>query len=614
MSTGHELKALEVPQISVDFLEKDPSRDLRGREKLTVLEYLLLDDAIKELGTQKFGKTVVDNIFLEPVRAWVTENWESDFVYDLSKKSVPISFRNSLALALFTTKISDHLSRMGTIEIYNTRDMQKIFEEHKLPMPKGLTQIDYNSLPTEARRELVIPVVNNLYMAESVAHAKLLFPEGVNRDAVLLSDPSLLFELISPGDSNTIRFDSIGSLESQSAAARACIKDYVKIRTLGYAVKELEKRKKLHEQEKPAVTRKTEELKPRLKFKKGTKLWDIFPYGEGETKEDIVNTFRKIADFYGIVYIADSGSHEDNYVHLILDPEGNLKCETGFGGGFFVEESFSRKCNALTGRFKNPYQDQDRIKAVAKLINELKDEIEENRTAIQLAKAKHGKTSFVVEKGFLEVLTGRKFKEEVKPEELEEGETLSKEAKETVGVFEKSKPTTEREWWDTSAEERQLVVYSSRPVDKRVIELDYAILRAIRDTVHFDLSSIFKSMARTYREENLENWLGASYSLLSKFRGIMVDTSKSFEVLGIPPINDENEVKRAYHQIALKTHPDRTRQLPPEDVLKTTERYIQATEAYDNIVERIGKHDVDVLSPTFYLGRISQLFKKEVIL
>jgi hypothetical protein len=603
MNASHELKALEVPQVSVDFLEEDPLRDLLGREKLTVLEYLLLDDAIKELGIQKFRKSVVDNIPLEPVRAWVTENWESDFVYDLSKKAVPISFRNSLALALFTTKISDHLSQMGTIEIYNSRDMQKIFEEHKLPVPKGLAKIDYNSLPTEIRRELVIPVVNNLYMAENVARAKLLFPEGVDRDAVLLNDPSLLFELLYPGDSKTIRFDSIGNLEAQSAAARACIKDYVKIRTLGHAVKELEKKEELHEQEKPV---EVIEPKPRLKFKKGTKLWDVFPYAAGEAKEDVVKAFRKIAD-YGTVYVADPGSYEDNYAHLILDPEGNLKCEIGFDG--ILDEPFSRECNALTGRFKNSYQDQDRIKAVTRLINELKDELDQNRAAIQWAKAKHGKTNFVVEKGFLEVLTGRGF-EEVKPGELEKGEVLAKEAKETVGVFEKSKPTTGSEWWDASVEERRLVVYSSGPVDKRVIELDYAILSSIKDTVHFDLSSIFKFMAEDYREDHLKSWFGASYSLLSNFRGVMTDMTKMFKDLGIPPTDDEHEIKNAWREIVGQTHPDRTSNLPPGEVLKATNRYMQATEAYENIMARRNRYGADVLSPTFYLGRISELFNK----
>jgi hypothetical protein len=589
MDSNQELKALEVPQLSVDFLEQDSRKDLTGEQKLTLLEYLLLDDTIKELGTQRFGKTIIDNVFLEPVRKWVTENWESEFIYDLSKKAVPISFRNSLALGLFTTKITDYLNQMESVELYVTRHIQGIFEKSKLQVSSGLTQVDYKPLPIEVKRELVIPIVDNLYKAESIVKAKLLFPGGIDRKTIMLSDPGLLFELISPDKSDIIYFDSIGNLEAQATAARECIRDYVKIKTLESVVKKIEEEKKLTAPEKPE-----KELKPIKdslpKFKTGTTLYDVFPYNEGEKKEDVLRAFRKIAHFYGYSYVSQSSGWEEPSVELNLDDAGKLTCVIGPGQDDFTSSSSKR--NALTGRFGCKYEDELRVEAVRKLIDDLRYEIRGNKAAIQTAKAKYGKTNFIIEKGFLEVLTGKEFKE------TEEGKILVKEAKETVGVFEE--PAKEGK--------NQLVVYSNRPIDERVLELDKKILESIMYSMDFDISSMLRSLLSSRRKDNLREWFGSSYSLLSQFRGIMIDASKSFNVLGIAPTNNESEAKEAYRNIVLRTHPDRTSHLVPEEILNATTTYIQATEAYQNIMARIGKHEVDVLSPTFYLGRISQLF------
>ena len=186
---SQELVRFEVPRVSVDFL----GDELTGRQKQTVLKYLSLDDAIEKIGTQRFRKSTVDNVSLQPVREWISENWVEDFIYDLNQRNVPISFRASLAVGLFTTRITDYLTNIGSVEIYASRDIQEVFKKHELLIPQGLTQIDYAALPADIKRELAIPIVENLYKAEAIAKANLLFPNGVNQQAVLLSNPSLLF-------------------------------------------------------------------------------------------------------------------------------------------------------------------------------------------------------------------------------------------------------------------------------------------------------------------------------------------------------------------------------------------------------------------------------------
>lgn len=187
------LARLEVPRVSVDLM----GDDLTGRQKLTVINYLMLEDSIFALGTQKFEKATLDNIPLKPVRDWVKQHWQEEFVLDLSKRNLPISFRVSLALALFTTRITRHLSEVeGGVEVYATRKVQGVLREHKLPELQGLITIDYASLPTQVKADLVIPIIDNLSQAQLVAQAKVLFPDGIPTRALYLADLSSMMALL----------------------------------------------------------------------------------------------------------------------------------------------------------------------------------------------------------------------------------------------------------------------------------------------------------------------------------------------------------------------------------------------------------------------------------
>ena len=121
---SQELLSFEVPRVSVDFL----ADDLTGRQKLTVLGYLSLDDTITQIGLQRFGKTTIENISFQDIRDWFLENWGEEFAYDLNQRNIPISFRASLALELFRTKIIKYLEKLGEVEIYASREVQEIFK------------------------------------------------------------------------------------------------------------------------------------------------------------------------------------------------------------------------------------------------------------------------------------------------------------------------------------------------------------------------------------------------------------------------------------------------------------------------------------------------------
>lgn len=591
-----ELLRLEEPMVSVDFL----GDELIGRKKQTILKYLSLDDAIEQIGTQRFSKNTVDNVLLQPVRGWISENWDDDFIYDLSQRNLPISFRTSLAIGLFTTKIIDHLTDMGAVEVYASKDIQNIFENNELPVPQGLTKIDYASLPADVKRELVIPIVGNLYKAKSVAMANLLFQEGIKKQAVEFYDPGLLFKLTDiKEESDIVYFDKIKNLDMQANAAAACIKHYFDIKSSKRPAKEeqedpedIEKSLKELEERQEGLTEILQV--PKVEFDEGTTLYDIFPFMKEETHEDLQRAFKRIA-FYGTAYISKADEFDRTYLTLAKDGKLRIKYEfdSYSSSPEFVE------ADAISGKLypENPNNlyDEYRSKAVFELIMDIREEIDETYIAIQGAKARYNKTTFAVEKGLMKVLTSKIFEEEP---ETDEDKRLAREAKATAGIYEGLS--------ELDQNENQLTVYSNKPVDEMTLELDYNILGVIDRDCNFDISDLF-----SVHRDNLGDWFSTADSLLSTFRSVLVGSSEAFSILDIPPTNNPDEVKKAYRAIAVQLHPDKTPHLPYEAQLKATGKFMKASEAYETIMLRIGAHDVDSLSPTFYLGRISRLFENK---
>ena len=589
---ANELMQFEVPRAGVDFLEYE----LDGTNKLAVLKYLSLDKTIEQLGIQKFSKETVRNIAFEPVRECISEKWGDEFVYDLSKKNIPITFRASLSAALFSTKIIEYLDSLENVEIYASREIKQIYQKYDLPVPEGLTDIDYSSLPSDLKNELAISIVDNLQRAEAVVHAKLLFPEGVDIMAIFYSNPDLIFDLARHNnESGIMSFDKIENLDVQSTAAFACINDYVKIRLLQDIAENTDI------EEKPVEDQKIEEPEPEniqqspdFNYDKGTTLFDIFPFEDEENKEDLLKLFRIM---YGTAYFGDAD--ETDKCYLMLKDDGTLSFEYEFYDWGFPRDMPPIELNALTETVDyEKYGDYDeyRSNAVLNIISEIRHEMDTTKKAITEAKAKYGKTSFIVEKGFLDALTSRNNKA------IEDAvdNLLAEDDKKTAGVSGKNPDDMQN----------NLVVYSDTPVDDRMVEIDYRILRVIEEQFSLNLSDVF-SLTSKRSKDNIGDWFSSVDALISKFESVLVDSSEYFAVLEIDPTNNEKAVLKAYRKIAMETHEDKISHLPPEEQLAAKEKFRKSAEAYKNIIERINNKNLNTNSPTFYLGRISQLFKEE---
>jgi len=88
----------------------------------------------------------------------------------------------------------------------------------------------------------------------------------------------------------------------------------------------------------------------------------------------------------------------------------------------------------------------------------------------------------------------------------------------------------------------------------------------------------------TYLEINLMDYRTVG----AMFGGTAVNYNKAYEILGIERNSTEEEVKKAFRQLALKYHPDRVTHLG-EDVRKAAEeKFKKILEAYEAVKKEKG--------------------------
>jgi DnaJ like chaperone protein len=92
----------------------------------------------------------------------------------------------------------------------------------------------------------------------------------------------------------------------------------------------------------------------------------------------------------------------------------------------------------------------------------------------------------------------------------------------------------------------------------------------------------------TGTEENLIRRISANLGLGEQvFRQvraeILGDSDRAWEILGISPGSDVEEIKAAYRQLSMKNHPDKVASLGPEFVRVAEERFKAIQEAYEEI-------------------------------
>ena len=134
----NELMLYELPREEVDFSENT----LSGKDMLSILGYVRLEETLGNIGTQSFDEAVIKNIDTEPLRELVYKNLGKSFKYDLAGKDIPIAVKTSLSLAILKTRIIECLTDLETVEVFSSPDIKEVFNRHDIHIPDGLSDID----------------------------------------------------------------------------------------------------------------------------------------------------------------------------------------------------------------------------------------------------------------------------------------------------------------------------------------------------------------------------------------------------------------------------------------------------------------------------------------
>ena len=92
----------------------------------------------------------------------------------------------------------------------------------------------------------------------------------------------------------------------------------------------------------------------------------------------------------------------------------------------------------------------------------------------------------------------------------------------------------------------------------------------------------------TGREEELIRQISANLGLGEQvFRQVRAeirgDSGRAWEILGVPPGSDIEDIKAAYRQLSMENHPDKVASLGPEFVKVAEERFKAIQEAYEEV-------------------------------
>jgi len=563
---SNQLALYELPRETVNFSENT----LSGKDMLSILRYTQLEKTLRDIGTQSFDEAVINNIDGEQLQKLVYKNKGKSFKYDLAGKDVPIGVKTSLSLAILKTKIIEYLTNLETVEVYSSPDIKEVFNKHGIHIPDGLSDINYNSLHVYIKSELVMPILNNLIKAEYVARARPIFPDGVEERKYLLfknlENPQLsILDILShdyKDSSKKLYFNNIDNLDFQATVAKLCINNHSLIKLpFDNIVNELkdmfEREKKLRKPKKMLETDLTEHLKiPHVKYDKGTVFFDIFPFKDGETENDLLKVFKIM---YGDAYITEG--YGDEIIQLFLEQDSTLRLRYNFSDRYpsfltvpYIELNALTECidpeifRPLGDGHNRISIDEYRSRSIIDLIGELITELNLRDDAMKIAKVKYNRASFTLEKEILNLLKGKK---------------------------------------------------PDRQHGNKTVDMDN-----VQET-HSD------NDRHNTDQKNFDYWFESNNFLLTKFKDVFMDSSELFAVLGISPTGDKAAVKEAYYNIVKKTHEAKISHLPPEEQQAAEEKFKKSAKAYNNILSHLDNNNTNALSSIHNLGRISQLFKEE---
>jgi predicted nucleic acid-binding Zn-ribbon protein len=308
-----------VDDSSVTPEPKTPANILT-REKLQILEWVFIDKQLRSYGSNRIDDLTL-NLIDEESRGHISQSSNSGSnhrTFDFRADSIPFAVKYNIAIALSYSEAIDTLSS-DVCEVYASREIEEIFIKYGLDIRPGLNRVDFSKLPTAMKKELIWPMVQNLYRALMVRKAAQTFPEGVpgklvyealeckieNDQLVSQSPPA---NALSYFDSETVYFSELSDLELKYRLAVYCLNNVGDIKPKREPSEEEtrnedEQKQQAEEQQQSENIKKIEEeyIAAFKRINKSKSFWDninledIFEMGKdviSAIKEEIKNFSR----------------------------------------------------------------------------------------------------------------------------------------------------------------------------------------------------------------------------------------------------------------------------------------------------------------------------------
>ena len=309
-----------IPQHQVKDSEANDETILSSRKKLQILDWLSLDRQLRNFGYSKIDKLCLD-LISEDSKKHVnivkdSRNGNGAF-FDFGSDTIPFAVKYNVAIALSYRQAISILSNHDSCEIYASEEVKRVFRKNGITLHAGLNKINFNELPLAMKKDLIWPMMQNLYRSLTIRKAAQVFPEGVPgklayealtsdcEDQQLASHLSNL-DALKYSDYETIYFSDLDDLEVKYHVALYCLNHLGEIKPKQHKKEEepdQEKEDEIAEDEEEAsekIKALEEEYMNALKrLNKNKSFWDKLNLGDIlQMGKDVMEAIKEeIRDF-----------------------------------------------------------------------------------------------------------------------------------------------------------------------------------------------------------------------------------------------------------------------------------------------------------------------------
>lgn len=393
---------IENSHINETFVLNSPQNletdlGLSTKKKFLILDWNSIDRQLRSYGFNK-----VDDLslhFIDENDKKHVQNRDSEGEFDFRSDSIPFSAKYNIAIALTYSEAISILSSEDSCEIYASEEVKKVFYKYKAPLHEGLNNINFKEISLEMKKELIWPIVQNLYRALTIRKAVQVFPEGVSGkiacEALMseckndeLSVKLSEFSALKYSDYETVFFSDPSDLEIKYHIGSYCLEHVGEIKAQqNPEKKEPDKPDKNNEEEKtPENEQKRAEAMKTLedeyisafkRINKNKSFWEKLNFNDIlEMGKDVISAIREEASLFAklrqeIIYRLGGRSkifiEDDELYRIMCGQNPNFEIASQYLSMFFQPSDYYTILGLNNAKSITEKEIKDAFKKLAKI-------------------------------------------------------------------------------------------------------------------------------------------------------------------------------------------------------------------------------------------------------